>query len=136
GLNWFLCWVPNLQMNLSLDDVNQTSILWKKQGNNATMECRHTKGASYFEMYWFRQLPGENMERIVFTTTGSKEHDFGPFSTGKYASSIESGSLTVKLLQPEDSAVYFCAVSSWSAAMEKRTTPTCSGTRNPLEMQP
>ncbi len=50
-------------------DVNQTDTLWKHEGDSATIECKHTKGA-YYQMYWYRQLPGETMKQIVFTTLG------------------------------------------------------------------
>uniref|UniRef100_A0AAZ1XND9 Ig-like domain-containing protein n=1 Tax=Oreochromis aureus TaxID=47969 RepID=A0AAZ1XND9_OREAU len=87
------------------NDVTQTPMLWKRQGNNATMDCSHTKDANHFQMYWYRQLPGENMELIVFTTTAKKyDHDFGKFSKEKY-SATKTEALT-------DSAVYFCAAST------------------------
>uniref|UniRef100_A0A3Q3RES8 Ig-like domain-containing protein n=1 Tax=Mastacembelus armatus TaxID=205130 RepID=A0A3Q3RES8_9TELE len=102
--------------------VTQTDILWKKEGETATIDCSHTKGATYFQMYWYRQLPGETMKLIVFTTTAKTEHDFGKFSTEKFSatkSAAESGTFTVKNLVPEDNGLYFCAVS------EHSDTDTC-----------
>ncbi|KAF3845333.1 hypothetical protein F7725_008496 [Dissostichus mawsoni] len=108
----FLLWTTGLTDG---SDVNQTDILWKTQGDNATMSCRHTKGAGYFQMYWYRQLPGETMELIVFTTQGNKDnHDFGEFRKDKFSATkpdAESGTFTVKDLQPGDKGLYFCAVS-------------------------
>ncbi|KAJ4921338.1 hypothetical protein JOQ06_021862 [Pogonophryne albipinna] len=98
-------------------DVNQTDTLWETQGDNATMSCRHTKGVGYFQMYWYRQLPGETMELIVFTRSGVKHHDFGGFSKDKFSVTkpdAESGTFTVKDLQPGDKGLYFCAVSEHS----------------------
>uniref|UniRef100_A0A3B4V1K8 Immunoglobulin V-set domain-containing protein n=1 Tax=Seriola dumerili TaxID=41447 RepID=A0A3B4V1K8_SERDU len=62
-------------------DVTQTPILWRNKGDNATIHCNHTKGGGYFQMYWYRQLPGENMKLIVFTTPFNKDHDLGKFTS-------------------------------------------------------
>uniref|UniRef100_A0A8P4G9Z9 Ig-like domain-containing protein n=1 Tax=Dicentrarchus labrax TaxID=13489 RepID=A0A8P4G9Z9_DICLA len=96
-------------------DVTQNETLWKYKGNSATIDCTHTKGPSYFYMYWYRQLPGETMKQIVFTSINSK--DFGNFSTVKFSATkpdAASGTFTVKNLEPEDKGLYFCAVSEHS----------------------
>uniref|UniRef100_A0A3B5R258 Ig-like domain-containing protein n=1 Tax=Xiphophorus maculatus TaxID=8083 RepID=A0A3B5R258_XIPMA len=87
-------------------DVSQTPML-------------HTKGAGYYQMYWYRQLPGETMKLVVFTSTTSKDHDFGDFSKEKFSASKtepETGSFTVKNLEAEDKGLYFCAVSQHTEA--------------------
>uniref|UniRef100_A0A8D2ZFS5 Ig-like domain-containing protein n=1 Tax=Scophthalmus maximus TaxID=52904 RepID=A0A8D2ZFS5_SCOMX len=92
-------------------DVTQTPLLWKDKGQSATMNCSHTKDASYFQMYWFRQLPGEAMKQIVYTSTSPPHQYESGFSEDKYPaqkSDAQSGSLTVEKLQPGDSGVYFC----------------------------
>lgn len=66
-------------------DVTQTSILWKHKGDNATTHCGHTKGELQYEMYWYRQLPGETMTLVVFTILGIEHHDFGDFSKEKFS---------------------------------------------------
>ncbi|CAJ1074727.1 uncharacterized protein LOC122862178 [Xyrichtys novacula] len=58
-------------------DVDQDLQIWRKEGQNATMACSHKKDATYFQMYWFRQLPGKRMEQIVLTTT-SPPYDYFP----------------------------------------------------------
>uniref|UniRef100_A0A3B4XBL1 Ig-like domain-containing protein n=1 Tax=Seriola lalandi dorsalis TaxID=1841481 RepID=A0A3B4XBL1_SERLL len=98
-------------------DVHQTSTLWETKGDNATVECNHTKGGDYIYMYWYRQLPGENMELIVSTTAGNDDHDFGKSSKEKFSATkpnAESGTLIVKNLEPGDQGLYFCAVSQHS----------------------
>ncbi|KAK1893678.1 T cell receptor beta variable 19 [Dissostichus eleginoides] len=66
------------------NEVYQTEILWRNKGEDATMSCRYTKDASYNQMYWYRQLPGETMEQIVYTKISRKDHDFGGFSSKKF----------------------------------------------------
>ncbi|XP_049452530.1 uncharacterized protein LOC125901149 [Epinephelus fuscoguttatus] len=98
-------------------DVTQTDILWEKQGDSATIHCNQTKGVDYSQMYWYRQLPGETMKLIVFTSAARENHDFGEFNNGKFAATkpnAESGTFTVKNLEPEDKGLYFCAVSQHS----------------------
>ena len=55
------------------NDVTQTpGILWKHDGDSAEMNCSHTKGAQYFQMYWYRQRQGETLSLVVFTTLGGE----------------------------------------------------------------
>uniref|UniRef100_H3C1P2 Ig-like domain-containing protein n=1 Tax=Tetraodon nigroviridis TaxID=99883 RepID=H3C1P2_TETNG len=71
-------------------------------------------------MYWFRQLPGETMKLIVFTSVRA-EPDFGEFSKEKFSATkakAESGPLTVKGLEAADSGLYLCAVSEHNGNYE------------------
>ena len=100
------------------NDVTQTpGILWKHHGDSAEMNCSHTKGAGYTQMYWYRQRQGETMSLVVFTTTGSEE--FGDIDKTKYSTDktvAERGSLTVISVESDDSGIYFCSVSEHSVA--------------------
>ncbi|KAF3700866.1 Immunoglobulin lambda variable 2-18 [Channa argus] len=98
-------------------DVTQTPLLWEDEGQSATINCSHTKDASFFQMYWYRQLPGETMRQIVFTTTSPPHKYESGFNEDKFPATKnnpETGSLTVEKLQSGDSGVYFCAVSEHS----------------------
>ncbi|XP_070776916.1 immunoglobulin lambda-1 light chain-like [Enoplosus armatus] len=98
-------------------DVTQSPLLWGDEGQSATINCSHTKDVSFFEMYWYRQLPGEGMKQIVLTTTTPPHKYESGFSEDKFPATkndAQTGSLTVEKLLPEDSAVYFCAVSKHS----------------------
>uniref|UniRef100_A0A3P9NUL2 Ig-like domain-containing protein n=1 Tax=Poecilia reticulata TaxID=8081 RepID=A0A3P9NUL2_POERE len=100
--------------------VTQTPLLWVHQSQSTTMTCSHTDISS-FQMYWYQQLPGQNMKLIVFTTTSPPFQYEEGFSEEKFPADRKdamSGSLTVKQLQPEDSGVYFCSVSKHSDAAD------------------
>lgn len=95
--------------------VHQTPELLVERGQSAQMHCSHDLGGSYFQMCWYQQLAGESMKLVVHTVPYNSEPDFGDFSQDKFSATkdeAESGSFTVKNVEPEDSGVYFCAVST------------------------
>ncbi|KAL6477483.1 hypothetical protein MHYP_G00133180 [Metynnis hypsauchen] len=112
-LTFSLQWTPGFAGDSGV--TQSPRLLWVEKGNSAKMNCSHNKDASYFQMYWFRQQQGKPMELIVFTTTSTK--DFGSFDQKKFSAikdKAESGSFTVKNVESDDSALYFCAVSQHS----------------------
>jgi len=78
-------------------------------------------------MYWYQRQKGESLRLIVFTTSYG-DPDYGDSDQTKFEahkSVPESGSLTVKNTQPDDSAIYFCSVSKHSVSnTEGRCTKT------------
>lgn len=100
-------------------DVEQNpTILWGQMNSFASMNCTHNKGTNYYQMYWYRQRPGETMRLVVFTSAYA-EPDFGDVDKNKFdvhKKVPEFGSLTVKDLHLNDSAMYFCSVSEHSMA--------------------
>uniref|UniRef100_A0A3B3Z5Z1 Immunoglobulin V-set domain-containing protein n=1 Tax=Poecilia mexicana TaxID=48701 RepID=A0A3B3Z5Z1_9TELE len=92
------------------EPVTQTPTLWTNQDADATMQCSHTKGSTYRLMYWYQQLPGQNMKLIVSTTAYSPpEYDPG-FTEEKFPAekkNAETGSLRVKKVKPEDTYFVF-----------------------------
>lgn len=98
-------------------DVNQPDTLWKVQGDDATIDCSHTKGATYYQMYWYRQLPGETMRQILFVFQNKEAEYEAGFNKDKYPVTkpdAHSGRLTVTAAEPGDNGWYFCAVSEHS----------------------
>ncbi|XP_029114430.1 uncharacterized protein LOC114912314 [Scleropages formosus] len=93
-------------------DITQyPAILWAPRGSDAQMNCSHNKGPTFNQMYWYRQFPGQHLQLLVFTFPGG-ESKFGSGLEDKFAAIktvAESGSLTVKNAEGEDSGVYFCA---------------------------
>lgn len=87
----------------------------------------HTKNVDYNQMYWYRQYHGKSMELIVFTTSYGTL-DFGKFDKNKFLAfkpNPGSGSFTVKSVDYNDAAVYFCAVSKHSVTT---TSQSCTKT--------
>uniref|UniRef100_A0A672QJ26 Ig-like domain-containing protein n=1 Tax=Sinocyclocheilus grahami TaxID=75366 RepID=A0A672QJ26_SINGR len=92
-------------------DVVQEHIVWKAKGSSAVMNCIQNKGTSYNLMYWYKQRPGETMKVIVITNYG--EPEFGDAAKNKFEvqkSDPKNGSVTVKDLESDDCAIYFCSV--------------------------
>uniref|UniRef100_UPI003AAFBDE6 uncharacterized protein n=1 Tax=Centroberyx gerrardi TaxID=166262 RepID=UPI003AAFBDE6 len=119
SLSVLLLWITGL---IDGSDVTQTPLLWRKKDESATMDCNHTKDGSYLQMYWYRQLPGEGMKQIVLKTPDSQPQYENAFSEDKFPvqkPNAQTGSLTVEKLLPEDSGVYFCAVSQHSIVTSK-----------------
>ncbi|KAI3367130.1 hypothetical protein L3Q82_008185 [Scortum barcoo] len=107
-------------------DVTQMDILWEKEGQDAKMDCSHKKGAGYIQIYLYRQLPGETMRQVVLTVAESKPVFEPDFREEKYPTNkpdFDSGTFTVKNLQPGDKGLYFCAV---PATKSTRLQLTCS----------
>ncbi|CAB1335681.1 unnamed protein product, partial [Coregonus sp. 'balchen'] len=104
-------WVTGL---VEGSEVTQTpTILWGLKDSDAQMNCSHTKGATYFQMYWYRQRPGEGMKQVAFTTPNSKSEYSGDFSEDKYPTvrnAAESGSFTVKKVEAGDSGIIFIII--------------------------
>uniref|UniRef100_A0A674AM91 Ig-like domain-containing protein n=1 Tax=Salmo trutta TaxID=8032 RepID=A0A674AM91_SALTR len=94
------------------------TILWGLKGSDTPMNCSHTKGSTYFQMYWYRQLPGEGMKQVAFTIPNSKPEYSGDFN----ANAGGTSTLTINQLTPNSSAVYYCAASLHSAS----DLPLCS----------
>ncbi|CAB1450316.1 unnamed protein product [Pleuronectes platessa] len=93
---------------------------WSYVSKSAEMNCSHNRDANHNQMYWFRQRHGETMTLIVYALFGM-DPDYGKSPADKYSAvrpDFKSGSLTVKNVQPEDSAVYFCAVKGGAGAEE------------------
>uniref|UniRef100_A0A3Q3B056 Immunoglobulin V-set domain-containing protein n=1 Tax=Kryptolebias marmoratus TaxID=37003 RepID=A0A3Q3B056_KRYMA len=80
-------------------DVIQTHVMLKYQGENATMECRHVKGVGYFQMFWYRKLPGEPMKQIVYNVANNKPYFEPDFANERFSIIKQdhlSGRFTVK----------------------------------------
>lgn len=84
------------------------------KGDDAELECQHSISSNNV-ILWYKQTPGQGLILLghLMMRIGQKEDDF----TGKVelkGDATKSGSLTIKYLSDNDSAVYFCAASPHS----------------------
>ncbi|CAJ1074745.1 hypothetical protein F7725_008494 [Xyrichtys novacula] len=110
-LSVFILWTTG---RTNASDVDQTASLWRVSGDNATIHCNHSKGSAYYQMYWYRQLPGQTMKPIlnIFSKDGAQcEPNISKEKFGATKPDAHKGTLTVRSLQAEDGGTYFCAVS-------------------------
>uniref|UniRef100_A0A3B3UJQ6 Ig-like domain-containing protein n=1 Tax=Poecilia latipinna TaxID=48699 RepID=A0A3B3UJQ6_9TELE len=108
--NFFL-WISGVTAG---SDVDQPAMLWRNQGDNATISCKHSKGSSYYQMYWYRQLPGEMMKQIVYTIASSKPDFEAEFKLDEKFSVTKPDAM-------RDQGQYFCAVSEHSDIKKLRS---------------
>ncbi|NXC57274.1 HV349 protein, partial [Aleadryas rufinucha] len=86
-------------------------------GESVTLSCRGS-GFTFrnYAVFWYRQVPGGRLERISFISSpeGSIE-DYGAAVKRRAKISRDNSQskayLSLRSLQPQDSARYFCAVS-------------------------
>uniref|UniRef100_A0A8U7NIE1 Uncharacterized protein n=1 Tax=Corvus moneduloides TaxID=1196302 RepID=A0A8U7NIE1_CORMO len=82
-------------------------------GDSVTLSCRGS-GFTFrdYHIYWYRQAPGGSLQWISFISTGSIE-DYGAAVKGRAKISRDDSRseayLSLRPLQPQDSARYFCA---------------------------
>ncbi|NXD59617.1 HV349 protein, partial [Corvus moneduloides] len=82
-------------------------------GDSVTLSCRGS-GFTFrdYHIYWYRQAPGGSLQWISFISTGSIE-DYGAAVEGRAKISRDDSRseayLSLRPLQPQDSARYFCA---------------------------
>ncbi|KAI5618822.1 hypothetical protein C0J50_21493 [Silurus asotus] len=108
-LSFLMLWTPVLAEDSGVTQI--PSVAWHLKGKSVEIKCSHNKGGTYYQMYWYRQRQGESMEFIVFTKTAG-DPEFGSVDQNKFSTVKEiaqNGLFTVKNLDTEDSAVYFCA---------------------------
>ncbi|XP_072139804.1 immunoglobulin lambda-1 light chain-like [Mobula birostris] len=81
-------------------------------GQTVRLECRMQNGnVGSYEMYWYRQRPGERPEWLVEHETDNDIYR-GPGITNRFQPSRDTSSnshiLTISSLESRDSAVYYC----------------------------
>ncbi|XP_005866033.1 PREDICTED: immunoglobulin omega chain [Myotis brandtii] len=118
-----MAWTPLLLALLShctgslsqLPEVTQAPSLSASLGATARLTCTLSSGFNVVDIriHWYQQKPGSR-PRYLLAYYSDSNKDQGPgvpsrFSGSKDASA-NAGLLTISGLQPEDEAVYYCAV--------------------------
>uniref|UniRef100_A0A8C8S3Z9 Ig-like domain-containing protein n=1 Tax=Pelusios castaneus TaxID=367368 RepID=A0A8C8S3Z9_9SAUR len=90
--------------------ITQTPSLVLERGHAAYLRCKQTDGHN--NMFWYRQDPGQGLQ-LVFNFYYREEREKGTNSSRFKADQPQNDlfHLNISSVQPEDSAVYFCASS-------------------------
>ncbi|CAM5078405.1 unnamed protein product [Natator depressus] len=94
--------------------ITQTPSLVLERGQTAYLRCQQTYG--HDSMFWYRQDPGQGLQ-LLFYFSYKEEIEKGTSSSHFQADQPQDDlfRLNISSVQPEDSAVYFCASSSDTA---------------------
>lgn len=94
------------------EQLTQPDFLSVLLGHPLTITCKVSYSVRSYWTHWNRQAPGKGLEWIGRAASGSTPH-YSPLLRNKFSISTDSSRNTVILtgqnVQPEDSAVYYCA---------------------------
>uniref|UniRef100_A0A452HV45 Ig-like domain-containing protein n=1 Tax=Gopherus agassizii TaxID=38772 RepID=A0A452HV45_9SAUR len=101
--------------------ITQTPSLVLERGQTAYLRCQQTYG--HDSMFWFRQDPGQGLQ-LLFNFYYKEEREKGTSSSHFQADQPQDDlfRLNISSVQPEHSAVYFCA-SSLDTALQSHFLP-------------
>ncbi|XP_078086639.1 immunoglobulin gamma-1 heavy chain-like [Mustelus asterias] len=98
--------VPVLTQSPSVERVTE--------GQTARLQCTMGNAAvTDTDVHWHRELPGKDRERVLTLDTGNNIHR-SPGFTERFQPSRDTSNnsfiLTITVVQPSDTAVYYCSV--------------------------
>ncbi|TWW53675.1 Immunoglobulin heavy variable 3-33 [Takifugu flavidus] len=93
------------------EQLTQPASVTVQPGQRLTITCQVSYSLSSYATHWIRQPAGKGLEWIGWKYTG--DSDYKDSLKNKFSISLDSSSNTVTLngvnVQPEDTAVYYCA---------------------------
>uniref|UniRef100_A0A3Q3IKA2 Ig-like domain-containing protein n=1 Tax=Monopterus albus TaxID=43700 RepID=A0A3Q3IKA2_MONAL len=93
------------------EQLTQPASVTVQPGQSLTITCQVSYSMSSYYTAWIRQPAGKGLEWIGMKYTGGSH--FKDSLKNKFSITLDSSSSTVTLnrqnVQPEDSAVYYCA---------------------------
>uniref|UniRef100_A0A4W3GGC3 Ig-like domain-containing protein n=1 Tax=Callorhinchus milii TaxID=7868 RepID=A0A4W3GGC3_CALMI len=97
--------------------MTQPPTLTRKTGQSLRLTCRSSGFYSsyYYCMFWYRQLPGKQREKLLTSigySSSSFESGFGNRVTVVRENSNRIFDLIIKSPRVEDTATYYCAAES------------------------
>ncbi|GCC33713.1 hypothetical protein chiPu_0012183 [Chiloscyllium punctatum] len=89
---------------------SQQHVSVKLEGS-ATIPCTQRGSDAY--MYWYRQLPGQGLQNLLYAVHGEDPTRSDGITERFFAKKTKDGSfdLNIEIVQPSDTAQYFCACS-------------------------
>uniref|UniRef100_A0A8C5PR67 Ig-like domain-containing protein n=1 Tax=Leptobrachium leishanense TaxID=445787 RepID=A0A8C5PR67_9ANUR len=95
--------------------IQQSNLLVIPAGNFVTLNCTYDD-SGYIPMFWYRQRPGEGLMLMIHSTGPNEKDEMEEgFDAWEWSrTKVLESTLKLQKPQPEDSAVYFCAVSKHS----------------------
>ncbi|KAI4582725.1 hypothetical protein MJG53_007938 [Ovis ammon polii x Ovis aries] len=78
-------------------------------GQSVTLNCQYETSWSYYNLFWYKQLPSGQMTYIIRQGSQATNARKDRYSVN-FRKADKSISLTISALQLEDSAKYFCAL--------------------------
>ncbi|CAM4438117.1 unnamed protein product [Caretta caretta] len=99
-----------LQLGQGDAKITQTPSLVLERGHTAYLRCEQTYGHN--NMFWYRQDPDQGMQFLIYFYN-KEQNDKGKITDRFQADQPQNElfRLNISSVQPEDSAVYFCASS-------------------------
>uniref|UniRef100_A0A3B3X622 Ig-like domain-containing protein n=1 Tax=Poecilia mexicana TaxID=48701 RepID=A0A3B3X622_9TELE len=98
--------------SVKCEQLTQSASLTVQPGQPLTITCQVSFSVSSYRTYWFRQTSGKGLEWIGSARIGSKTF-YKDAPQNKFSIRLDDSSKTLILngqnMQPEDSAVYYCA---------------------------
>uniref|UniRef100_A0A8C3S6G5 Ig-like domain-containing protein n=1 Tax=Chelydra serpentina TaxID=8475 RepID=A0A8C3S6G5_CHESE len=85
--------------------------LAKLGGQTVTLECTFSTGSQYYYLFWYRQKRYGAMDFLfLIDYSFDEKNGAGRRFSAQFSKSFKFFSLTIKELEPTDSAMYFCAL--------------------------
>uniref|UniRef100_A0A3B4AW89 Immunoglobulin domain-containing protein n=1 Tax=Periophthalmus magnuspinnatus TaxID=409849 RepID=A0A3B4AW89_9GOBI len=112
-----LIWFSLLDICFASVQIHQSpSAVFKNSGEQIEIICSHNR-TDYYMMHWYQKLPGDlSMKRIGHINYGSKDYEESlkkhfEFTGDLSGEKAKRASMIIKDVQPEQSAIYYCAAS-------------------------
>ncbi|KAL4656183.1 hypothetical protein GN956_G5624 [Arapaima gigas] len=107
------CLLITAGLSKGVNIIQRIPVLFAQPGvRTETLHCEHDDN-TYYTMLWYRQTAGA-MDLLAYSGSENSATIEPPFKDSKYTMNRPEtlkSSLEIKNLQPNDSAVYFCAAS-------------------------
>ncbi|KYO48224.1 hypothetical protein Y1Q_0010603 [Alligator mississippiensis] len=84
------------------------------EGDAVTLRCSYSTSDQYPYLYWYRQYPNQAPQYILYrgARSSSSHSNTASFAQKRFSSQADDSTtvLNITALEPEDSAVYYCAL--------------------------